>query len=81
MRRRLLSALVISAIFAFAVISARTAAACRGGRSCHPVNENCSVGCSLTGQDSEYCYYDCYSTCSDANTARCFEVMGMEVIN
>ena len=53
MKRRLLSGFVVTAIFAFALISARTAAACRGALGCFPVNENCGVTCSLTGEDSD----------------------------
>ncbi len=81
MRRRFLSSLLISSIFAFAVISARTAAACRGARGCFPAYENCGVTCSLTGEDSQYCYYDCESNCSDAATDACFKAMGMEIVN
>jgi hypothetical protein len=81
MIRRLLSGLLISAIFAFAVISARTAAACSGAKGCHRLDENCGVTCSLTGQDSEYCYYECESTCSEAGTDSCLQAMGLERVN
>lgn len=78
MRHRLLSGLVISAILAFAAISARTAAACSGAKGCHRLDENCGVTCTLTGEDSQYCYYDCESTCSDAGTEACFRAMGLQ---
>jgi len=78
MRRRLLSTLIFSAIFAFAVISARTAAACRGALGCFPTYEHCGVTCSLTGEDSEYCYYDCESDCSGAATDACYNTLGLE---
>ena len=77
MKRRLLSGLLTTAIFACAVISARTAAACRGAKGGHRLDEACYVTCTLTGQDSEYCYYDCESTCSETGTADCLRAMNI----
>ena|ERR1043166_3915966 len=80
MKRRLLSGFVVTAIFAVALISARTAAACRGALGCFPVNENCGVTCNLTGEDSEYCYYDCDSDCSAGETDKCYSTLGLEPV-
>ncbi len=58
--------LFLATAFFALVLGATSALACRGAIGVYSVNNQGSVQCTLTGEDENWCYYDC--TCSGTPT-------------
>ena len=70
--------LFIGVMFLSLCLGAISALACRNSIGVYStLGDGASVSCSLTGQDANWCYYDCTCTGTDARCDQLYAAAGL----
>jgi hypothetical protein len=69
--------LFFATVFVALTLGYATAFACQGAYGIYSTNNSGSLQCQLTGQDANWCYYDCTCSASAATCDRWYDQLGM----